>query len=43
MALALDDMIRKTLETLTHLVGNIEDDNRDVIRRHYKFRFPFLN
>ena len=43
LALAPDDVIRKTLQATIYLANNIEDDNRQVMKRHYQSRFPFLN
>ena len=43
LALAPDYVIRKTIQATTHLSVNVEDDNRQIMKRRYKSRFPFLN
>ena len=43
LALAPDAVIKKTLDASTHLTSNVPDDNRSVMKRHYKSRFPFLH
>jgi hypothetical protein len=42
LALAPEDVIRKTFEATTQLAMSVEAENRDIPRRHYKSRFPFL-
>ena len=42
LAMAPDDIIRKTFRATTQLQTNVEDDNRMVGRRHFKSRFPAL-
>ena len=42
LALALDDITKKTLENTTQLAIKVDTDNRSVLRRHYKARFPFF-
>ena len=42
LAMAPEDVIRKTFEATTQLSMSIETDNRLVPRQHYKSRFPFL-
>ena len=42
LAMAPEDVIRKTFDATTQLSMSIETDNRLVPRQHYKSRFPFL-
>ena len=42
LALAPEDVIRKTFQSTTQLQMNVEAENRKVGRRHYKSRFPAL-
>ena len=42
MALAPEDIVRKTFEATTQLSMSVEAENRVVPRDHYKARFPFL-
>ena len=42
LALAPEDIIKKTLENTTQLAIEVDTDNRSVLRRHYKARFPFF-
>ena len=42
LAMAPEDVIRKTFESTTQMSMNIEAENRTIGRRHYKSRFPFL-
>ena len=43
LALAPDEVVAKILHATTYLASNVEDDNRDTMKRHYKARFLFLN
>ena len=42
LALAPEDVIRKTFMATTQLAMNVEAENRTIPRRHYKSRFAFL-
>ena len=42
LALAPEDIVRKTFEATTQLCMSVEAENRVVPRDHYKSRFPFL-
>ena len=42
LALAPEDVVRKTFQATTQLAMSIEAENRVVPRDHYKSRFPFL-
>ena len=42
LALAPEDIIRKTFQSTTQLQMNVEAENKRVGRRHYKSRFPAL-
>lgn len=42
LALAPEDVVRKTFNATTQLAMNLEAENRDISRRHYISRFPFL-
>ena len=42
LGLAPDDVIRKTFGATTQLAMNVEIENRQIGRQHYKSRFPFL-
>ena len=42
LALAPEDVIRKTFQATTQLAMSVETENRLVPRKHYKSRFPFL-
>ena len=42
LALAPDDVIRKTFEATTQLSMSVEAENRLIPRQHYKYRFQFL-
>ena len=42
LGFAPDDIIRKTLEATTQYCLVPEEENREMPRRHYKSRFPFL-
>ena len=41
-ALALEDIIKKTLENTTQLAIEVDMDNISILRRHYKARFSFF-
>ena len=42
LALAPEEVIRKTLEATTQMAMTVEAENRDIPCRHYISRFPFL-
>ena len=42
LALALEDIIKKTLENTTQLAIEVDMDNRSVPRRYYTARFSFF-
>ena len=42
LALAPEDVVRKTFEATTQLSMSVEAENRVIPRDHYKSRFPFL-
>ena len=42
LALAPADVVRKTIQATTQLAMSVEVENREVGRRHFKSRFPFL-
>ena len=42
MALAPEDVVRKTFEATTQLAMSLEVNNRAIPRQHYKSRFPYL-
>ena len=42
LALAPEDVVRKTFEATTQMAMSVEAENRIVPRQHYKSRFPFL-
>ena len=42
LAMAPEDVVRKTFEATTQLSMSVEAENRLVPRQHYKSRFPFL-
>ena len=42
LALAPEDVVRKTFEATTQLSMSVEAENRLIPRQHYKSRFPFL-
>ena len=42
LAMAPEDVIRKTFEATTQLAMSVEAENRLVPRQHYKSRFPSL-
>ena len=42
LALAPEDVIKKTLENTTQLAIEVDTDNRSVPRQYYKARFPFF-
>ena len=42
LALAPEDVVRKTFQATTQMAMNIEAENREIPRKHYVSRFPFL-
>ena len=42
LALAPEDVVRKTFDATTQMAMKVEAETRAVPRRHYKSRFPFL-
>ena len=42
LGLAPTDVIRKTFQAMTQMVMNVEAENRQIGRRHFKSRFPTL-
>ena len=42
LALAPDDVIRKTFQATTQMAPTVEVENRLIPRQHHKSRFPFL-
>ena len=42
LALATEDVIRKTFKATTQLTMSLEVENRAIPRQHYKSRFPYL-
>ena len=42
LALAPEDVVRKTFEATTQLALSVEVENRLIPRQHFKSRFPFL-
>ena len=42
LAMAPEDVVRRTFESTTQMAMNVEAENRTSGRRHYRSRFPFL-
>ena len=42
LALAPEEVVKKTLEATTQMAMSVEVENREIPRRHYVSRFPFL-
>ena len=42
LALAPEEVVKKTLDATTQMAMSVEAENRDIPRRHYISRFPFL-